>query len=161
MPSPTSPPILIQRADSPAGIEAARALFVEYQKAIGVDLCFQSFEQEVAGLPGVYSPPAGRLFVAFAGESAAGCVALRRIADGVGEMKRLYVRPAFRGLALGRRLAEHLLSEARAIGYSRVRLDTLPSMKAAQALYVSLGFADIPPYNDHPIEGTRFMELFL
>jgi ribosomal protein S18 acetylase RimI-like enzyme len=88
-------------------------------------------------------------------------VALRKLEDGIGEMKRLWVRPAFRGTRLGRRLVEAVLAEARAAGYRAVRLDTLPSMRAAQVLYVSLGFVDIPPYNDHPIEGTRFMELLL
>ena len=107
---------------------------------------------------GAYAEPAGRLLLAFVGDEPAGCVALRKLEDGICEMKRLWVRPAFRGMRLGRRLAEAVLSEARAAGYRAIRLDTLPSMREAQALYVSLGFVVIPPYNDHPIEGTRFME---
>jgi len=118
-------------------------------------------DAELAGLPGAYAPPEGRLLLAFFGGEPAGCIALRKIGEEICEMKRLWVRPAFRGTGLGRQLAESLMAEARAAGYRRVRLDTLPSMKAAQALYLSLGFADIPPYNDHPIEGTRFMEAFL
>jgi putative acetyltransferase len=133
-------------------------LFVEYQASLGISLCFQSFDAEVASLPGAYAAPEGRLLLAFVGDEPAGCVALRRLEDGVCEMKRLWVRPAFRGMHLGRQLAEAVRSEAAAAGYRAVRLDTLPSMREAQALYTSLGFVDIPPYNDHPIEGTRFME---
>ena len=148
----------LRQATSPADVETARALFLEYQKSLGISLCFQSFDAEVASLPGAYAAPEGRLLLAFVGDEPAGCVALRKLEDGICEMKRLWVRPAFRGMRLGRRLAEAALSEARAAGYRAVRLDTLPSMREAQALYVSLGFVDIPPYNDHPIEGTRFME---
>jgi len=155
--TPPVPPCLRQ-ATSPSDIETARVLFVEYQESLGISLCFQNFDAEVASLPGAYAPPEGRLLLAFAGDEPAGCVALRKLEDGIGEMKRLWVRPAFRGLRLGRRLAEAVLSEARVAGYGAVRLDTLPAMREAQALYVSLGFVDIPPYNDHPIEGTRFME---
>jgi ribosomal protein S18 acetylase RimI-like enzyme len=154
-------PTLIRNADSPAGFAAARTLFEEYQQSLGFSLCFQNFDAELAGLPGAYAPPQGRLLLAFAGTEPAGCIALRRIGEEICEMKRLWVRPAFRGTGLGRRLVETLISEARVIGYRRVRLDTLPSMTAAQALYLSLGFLDIPPYNDHPIEGTRFMEAIL
>jgi putative acetyltransferase len=153
--------IRIRQASSPPDVETARALFLEYQKALGISLCFQNFDEEVATLPGAYAPPKGRLLLAFAGDGPAGCVALRRIEEGISEMKRLWVRPAFRGTGLGRRLVETILEEARAIGYRRVRLDTLPSMQAAQALYLSLGFRDIPPYHEHPIEGTRFMEATL
>ena len=157
---PPKPPSLRQ-ATSPWDLETARTLFVEYQKALGVSLCFQNFDAEVASLPGAYAQPEGRLLLAFVGDQPAGCVALRKLEDGICEMKRLWVRPAFRGTRLGRRLAEAVLSEARAAGYRAVRLDTLPSMREAQALYVSLGFVDILPYNDHPIEGTRFMEALL
>jgi putative acetyltransferase len=151
----------LRQAVSPADLETARALFLEYQKALAISLCFQNFDAEVAGLPGAYAEPAGRLLLAVAGEEPAGCVALRKLEEGICEMKRLWVRPAYRGTRLGRRLAQTVVGEARTAGYRAVRLDTLPSMREAQALYVSLGFVDIPPYNDHPIEGTRFMELTL
>jgi putative acetyltransferase len=150
-----------RQATSPLDVETARALFIEYQKSLGISLCFQNFDAEVASLPDAYAAPEGRLLVAFVGDRPAGCVALRKLEDGICEMKRLWVRPAFRGTRLGRRLAEAVLAEARAAGYRAIRLDTLPSMREAQALYVSLGFVDIPPYNDHPIEGTRFMEVRL
>jgi putative acetyltransferase len=148
----------IRQAVSAEDVETARELFREYEKSIGISLCFQNFAEEVATLPGVYAPPSGRLLIAFASGQAGGCVALRKIGDGVAEMKRLYVRPAHRGTGLGRKLAEAVLAEAGAAGYRTVRLDTLATMKEAQALYVSMGFTDIPPYNDHPIAGTRFME---
>ncbi|MBK9065023.1 MAG: GNAT family N-acetyltransferase [Acidobacteria bacterium] len=154
-------PTLIRIADGAADVATARALFEEYQKSLGFSLCFQNFDEELAGLPGAYAPPDGRLLLAFAGDEPAGCIALRNIGKEICEMKRLWVKPAFRGTGLGRRLVEALMAEARAIGYRAVRLDTLPSMTAAQALYLSLGFTDIPPYNDHPIEGTRFMEAIL
>ncbi len=151
-------PIDIRRAGSETDLETARRLFREYEKSIGISLCFQNFAEEVAALPGAYAPPDGRLLLAAVGGEAAGCVALRKIGEGIAEMKRLYVRPAHRGTGLGRKLTEAVLDEARSIGYRAVRLDTLPTMKEAQTLYVSLGFTDIPPYNDHPVEGTRFME---
>jgi putative acetyltransferase len=151
-------PTLTRNADGSADFAAARALFEEYQRSLGFSLCFQNFDAELAGLPGAYAPPEGRLLLAFADDAPAGCIALRKIEEEICEMKRLWVRPAFRGTGLGRRLVEDVLREARGIGYRRIRLDTLPSMTAAQALYLSLGFTDIPPYNDHPIEGTRFME---
>jgi ribosomal protein S18 acetylase RimI-like enzyme len=151
----------IRSASSTEDLAAARALFEEYQGSLGVSLCFQNFDAELASLPGAYAPPEGRLLLAFAGAEPAGCVALRKIGEEICEMKRLWVKPDFRGTGLGRRLAETLMTEARAIGYRAIRLDTLPSMKRAQALYASLGFRDIPPYNDHPLEGTRFMEAAL
>ena len=150
--------VRIRPAVSPAQIALARELFLEYEKTLGISLCFQNFAEEVASLPGVYAPPDGRLLLARHGGRLAGCVALRKIADGVAEMKRLYVRLAFRGMHVGRALATAALEEARAIGYHTVRLDTLATMREAQALYLSMGFTDIPPYNDHPVEGTRFME---
>jgi ribosomal protein S18 acetylase RimI-like enzyme len=152
---------VIRQADSSADVATARALFEEYQKSLGFSLCFQNFDAELAGLPGAYAPPSGRLLLAFEGDAPAGCIALKKIGEDICEMKRLWVKPAFRGTGLGRRLAEEVLREAWRVGYRRVRLDTLPSMTAAQALYLSLGFLDIPPYNDHPIEGTRFMEAIL
>jgi GNAT superfamily N-acetyltransferase len=149
---------VLRRAASEAEIETVRTLFREYEKSLGISLCFQNFAEEVAGLPGDYAPPDGRLLIAFVGRRPAGCVALRKIGEGVAEMKRLYVRLRFRGMKLGRQLTEAVLEEARSIGYRAVRLDTLPSMREAQTLYLSMGFTDIPPYNDHPVEGTRFME---
>jgi ribosomal protein S18 acetylase RimI-like enzyme len=148
-------------ATSAEQIATVRALFQEYEASLGIELTFQGFAQEVAALPGAYAPPAGRLLLATGGAEPAGCVALRPLEGGICEMKRLYVRPAARGTRLGRRLAETVIREARAIGYTRMRLDTLPSMKEAFALYQTLGFREIAPYYKTPIVGTRFMELDL
>ena len=139
----------------------ARALFREYQAELGVDLCFQDFDRELAGLPGEYGPPGGALLAATVDGELAGCVALRRLGDGVCEMKRLYVRPAFRGRRVGRALAEAAIAAARERGYARMRLDTLPSMAEASGLYHSLGFTEIAPYYRNPVPGARFLELEL
>jgi len=151
----------IVRATSAAEITTARRLFREYEASLGIELTFQGFAREVAELPGAYAPPAGRLLLAIEGPAPVGCVALRPLGDGICEMKRLYVRPTARGTRLGRRLTETVIREARAIGYARMRLDTLPSMKEAFALYQALGFREIAPYCENPIVGTHFMELDL
>jgi len=152
---------LIQ-AQSPAEIERARELFAEYASWIEISLCFQNFDKEVAELPGAYAPPSGRLFLAVAAQQVMGCVALRKIGDGVGEMKRLYVRPEFRGRGLGRTLTEKLIAEAKQIRYERLRLDTLPGkMDQAIAMYRSFGFREIPPYYKNPVADATFMELLL
>ena len=142
-------------------MQACRELFVEYQQGLGVSLCFQGFEREAAHLPGDYARPRGRLLLARIAGEPAGCVALRPLEGGAGEMKRLYVRPAHRGMGIGRMLAECVIDEARALGYSTLKLDTLPSMKEAQRMYEELGFLDTDPYNDNPVEGVRFLALDL
>ena len=142
-------------------LPAVRALLREYAAALAVSLDFQDFDREVESLPGDYAPPGGALLVARAGGVPEGCVGLRRLDDETCEMKRLYVRPALRGLGAGRRLAAALLDEARRRGYRRMRLDTLPGMERAQALYEELGFREIPPYTRNPVPGARFLELDL
>lgn len=152
---------VIAQASDPAAVELAASLFREYQTAIGVDLCFQGFAEELAGLPGNYAPPRGRLLIAHVGREPAGCVALRPLEDGIAEMKRLYVRDAFRGTGLGRRLAEAVIAAAHGAGYSRIRLDTLATMNEAIALYGALGFVEIAPYRANPLPGPRYFELRL
>lgn len=152
----------IAPAGSPADVAAVRALFEEYAASLDVDLCFQGFADELAGLPGDYAPPRGTLLLASAGGEPVGCVALRPEGRaGIAELKRLYVRPAGRGLQLGRRLTEQALRFARAAGYASVCLDTLPSMHAAQRLYEALGFRDTDAYRFNPVAGTRYMALSL
>jgi len=151
----------IVQAHTEAEVAAARELFTEYANSIEIDLCFQSFDRELAELPGCYAPPEGRLLLAQENEQAAGCAALRKIGDGICEMKRLYVRPAFRRKGLGCSLAEAVIAAAREIGYDRMRLDTLNSMTEAIALYESLGFQRIPAYYNNPSGCAVFMELKL
>jgi ribosomal protein S18 acetylase RimI-like enzyme len=174
----------LELAISPArgedDLAAVARLFREYQISIGTDLCFQGFEEELSTLPGHYAPPRGEILMARAGRAAAGVVALRPLPnyggarltcggaglaaaheDGVCEMKRLYVRPAFRAAKLGRRLAERVIAEARRLGYRSLVLDTLKDMTAAQALYRTLGFAEIEAYYENPLEGVRYFRLTL
>jgi putative acetyltransferase len=152
---------LIQ-ATLPEHIEQARSLFVECGSSLGFSLCFQSFDEELKGLPGAYGPPSGRLLLARYAGHTAGCVALRKLKAGICEMKRLYVRPADRGKGLGQMLVERIIAEARAIGYERMRLDTIESaMKDAIALYRRMGFEEIAPYSAIPIEHALWMELLL
>jgi putative acetyltransferase len=150
------------QAESPTQIAQARALFLEYANSLGFSLCFQSFDKELAELPGEYAPPNGRLLLAECDGQAVGCVALHHIEPQICEMKRLYLRPSYRGKGLGRKLAEAVIYEAGAIGYERMRLDTVePMMKDAVQLYRALGFREIAPYRDNPIQGAMYMELEL
>jgi putative acetyltransferase len=142
-------------------LEIIKELFVEYADSLGFDLDFQNFDNELTNLPGQYCPPRGCLLLAEYESQPAGCVALRPLSDEICEMKRLYVRPQFRGLGIGRTLAEAIIEQARNIGYTLMRLDTVPAMKVARALYKSLGFKKINPYRHNPIEGAKFMELSL
>ena len=150
------------QAETEEHINRARQLFREYEAWLNLDLCFQNFENELAQLPGAYAPPTGRLLLAFADDELAGCVALRRLSDDVCEMKRLFLRPHFHGRGLGRDLAERIIEEARAIGYQKMRLDTLSEqMGSAIGLYRALGFREIAPYYKNPVPGALFMELGL
>ena len=140
----------------------ARTLFREYEAWLGMSLCFQDFEKEVAELPGKYAPPSGRLYLAYVDGELAGCIAMRSLDDGICEMKRLFVRDGFRGARVGVQLIERLIEDARAEGYERMRLDTFPpKMGKAVSLYESRGFRPIPPYYKNPHEGVLFMELAL
>jgi ribosomal protein S18 acetylase RimI-like enzyme len=142
-------------------LDDIRILFTEYVDSLGFDLHFQEYEREYAHLPGEYAPPVGRLFMALHDGAVAGCIALRKIDEHICEMKRLYVRPQYRGKKIGRLLSEKLITEARSMGYRMMRLDTVPKMTAAIALYRSLGFRKIEPYRFNPIPGAIFMELIL
>lgn len=146
-----------RQAVTPDEIETVRQLMTEYQELLGVDLSFQGFQEELRSLPGVYAPPAGRLLLALHDGNAIGCVALRAAGGSRCEMKRLFVRPSARGLGAGKALVMRLLDEARAIGYTEIVLDTLPSMGDAQRLYEQFGFRDIAPYRPNPVAGTRYL----
>jgi GNAT superfamily N-acetyltransferase len=154
---PPAEPTRIAPAATADDLADAARLFAAYAAALDVDLGYQGFAAELAGLPGKYAPPAGALLLARDADGRPlGCVALRPLAAGVGEMKRLYVAPAARGLGLGRALVAAVVAEARRIGYREIRLDTLSTMADAMALYRRAGFAEIAPYYDTPVEGTRF-----
>ena len=159
MPDPE--PAEIIEARTAGQVDLVACLFREYVDWLGVDLSFQGFDEELAGLPGIYASPRGQLLLALAASQPAGCVGLRPLEPRICEMKRLYVRPAWRGTGLGRRLAETVIATARAVGYERMRLDTMRSLAAANRLYESLGFVEIEPYTVNPIEGVRFLELRL
>lgn len=149
--------VRILPARLPEDLDLVRQLFRAYAQALGVDLGFQDFEAELAGLPGKYASPRGCLLLAWRGDEAIGCIALRPIDDERCEMKRLYLRPDIRGGGLGRRLAARICDEARAAGYRRICLDTLPSMAAARALYSDLGFTPTAPYVYNPLPGAIFL----
>ncbi|MEK7362207.1 MAG: GNAT family N-acetyltransferase [Pseudomonadota bacterium] len=149
--------LTIDQVESKDDVDFVRKLMLEYQTRLGVDLCFQGFDAELKGLPGDYAAPSGRLLLASINGSAIGCVALRAFGGSRCEMKRLFVRPAGRGLGVGRALVTRVMDEARAIGYAEMVLDTLPVMAEAQALYHAFGFRDIAPYRVNPIPGTRYL----
>ncbi len=162
MPRPT---IQFITPESPEHLAATRQIFTEYATQLGIDLCFQNFASELADLPGEYSPPTGLLLLALVDGELAGCCGLRAL-DSVNypnaaEMKRLYVRKAFRRFGLGRQLAEAVLDGARMAGYHSVLLDTLDDMESARALYAELGFEDIPPYYHNPIPGAHYLKVDL
>jgi GNAT superfamily N-acetyltransferase len=156
------PEIALRRPETPGELEAARTIFREYAQSLEVDLCFQNFDAELASLPGEYAAPSGHLLLAYVDGQLAGCGALRACGDSdyanACEMKRLFVRPRFRGFGLGRALAEALLEQARSAGYSAILLDTLDDMESARELYESLGFAEIPPYYFNPIPGAHYLK---
>jgi len=149
------------QANSVREIDAARDLFLEYAESLDFDLCFQDFDRELADLPGEYAQPEGRLLLAVYRGEVAGCVALRKAGEGVCEMKRLWVRPQYRGFRIGRNLVNRIISEAKQIGYCTMMLDTIFSMKDAIALYETLGFKRAEPYYENPVEGAIYMELNL
>jgi ribosomal protein S18 acetylase RimI-like enzyme len=148
----------IIQAQTAAELDAARELFRDYQQFLAVDLCFQGFEEELAALPGRYAPPAGRLLLALEGEYAVGCVALRALDDGACEMKRLFVRPDYRGQGLGWLLAMHVIHEATALGYAVMRLDTLDTLDSAMRMYAAMGFERRMPYYANPLPGVVYWE---
>lgn len=151
--------------DTPEMLDATRAIFREYADSLAVDLCFQNFDAELSGLPGDYTPPDGALLLAFADDQLAGCVAMRRLTDvdhaNACEMKRLFVRRAFRRFGLGRQLAQALMDRAAAAGYSTMLLDTLDEMESARELYASLGFEEVAPYYYNPIPGAHYLKAAL
>lgn len=162
-PAPDIPVVLVRPAISANDLEAARVIFADYAASLQIDLCFQDFAKELADLPGEYTDPRGALLLAFVDGAVAGCCALRPLDTcdyaNAAEMKRLFVRPTFRGLGLGRLLTERILDAARSADYRCVLLDTLDDMEAARALYEDLGFVDIPPYYHNPIAGAHYLKV--
>lgn len=151
---------VLRQAETPSEIEQVRELFLEYEQALGISLCFQGFDNELASLPGKYAPPSGRLLLGVYAGALAGCVALHALDPKIGEMKRLYLRPAFRGKGLGQAMVDAVVAESRAIGYRRLRLDTIePLMKDAVSMYRRMGFREIAPYCANPCQGALYMEL--
>jgi putative acetyltransferase len=160
--SPVVKALSLIQAETPSQITQARELFFEYAQSLGFSLCFQNFDHELAALPGDYAPPEGRLLLAEFEGQLAGCVALHKLESSICEMKRLYLRPQFRGKGLGHVLADAIIAAARQIGYQSMRLDTVePVMKDAVAMYRKIGFQDIAPYRANPIAGAMYMELQL
>ena len=157
--------ITLRWALVPNDMETVRALFLDYQADLGIDLCFQGFDDEVSNLPGDYAPPQGAIALAFIGGSPAGCCAFRPLVGSdhlnACEMKRLFVRRAFRGFGLGRQLVDHILSEARMAGYTTMLLDTLTDMEAARALYQEAGFYEVAPYYHNPMAGAHYLKVEL
>ncbi|MFC7462030.1 GNAT family N-acetyltransferase [Hydrogenophaga defluvii] len=162
MSEPTASQTQIEPAQTPSDLAIARMLFLEYQQSLGIDLCFQNFDQELAGLPGDYAEPLGGLLVAQVDGEPAGCCAFRPLLGSdypnACEMKRLYVRRMFRGFGLGRQLAERTLMLARQAGYDHILLDTLDDMEAARALYLELGFTEVAPYYHNPLAGAHYLK---
>jgi GNAT superfamily N-acetyltransferase len=159
---PVNPVRQIFQATTDEHIHDARTLFEEYAASLGFSLCFQNFDRELKNLPGDYAPPTGRLLLAREDDQLAGCIALRKLERGVCEMKRLFVRPAHRATGLGRALVDFVIDEASKLGYTHMRLDTIPGkMDKAIALYHRIGFVEIEPYYSNPVEGAKFMELKL
>ncbi len=163
--SSTTAAIELRLASTPEDLQAARALFLDYQASLDVDLCFQGFAHEVDHLPGEYAAPAGALVLAFVDGAPAGCCALRALHNSdhlnACEMKRLFVRPAFRGFGLGRQLVDRILTQAQIAGYATMLLDTLSDMEAARALYQEVGFVEIAPYYHNPIAGAHYLKVDL
>jgi ribosomal protein S18 acetylase RimI-like enzyme len=153
--------IYIIHAENRKDVEIAKNLFIEYAHSLNFDLCFQDFDKELSEMPGNYAQPEGRLLLALVNGLPAGCCALRKLEEGICEMKRLYVKPEFRNLKIGKLLAEKIIEEAKTIGYKKMRLDTVPSMERAISLYTLLGFKETIPYRYNPQPGVKYMELQL
>jgi ribosomal protein S18 acetylase RimI-like enzyme len=154
-------PISIVPATGDTHFRIVHSLFQEYAASIGINLCFQNFDEELTTLPGKYAPPNGQLLIAYVDDQTAGCIGLRPLMGGICEMKRLYVRPAYRNQRIGQKLVERIIREARQIGYARMRLDTLSSMSAAMRLYKRFGFVEIPAYYENPEPESIYFELIL